>query len=357
MSSTVIEKLLSPVSAAEPVGTDLSSKAQYIELERLAQGTPAKEVGSAIIPAVPPDWNAVRDRCAEMLLQTKDLRLALHLVVALLQTEGLPGFRDGLRVLKGLLEQYWDLLYPRLDPQDGNDPTERINILQVMTLRPAATGNPSLVKMVRATRLTSSRQLGGFGLRDIEVASANGSPKQGDGAAADGTKVDLALIEASAKDTDRTFLTAAATAATESAVLVRQIEAIVDEKVGVGNGVDLKDLARALDAAAGQLHKFLGGAPQSSGEATSGGQVGAPVGQAPVSGEIRSPEDVKRLIDRICEFYARTEPSSPVPIVLRRAQRLVGKNFWEILTDLSPGSLDSVKAISGTDGPEGATSS
>jgi type VI secretion system protein ImpA len=80
------------------------------------------------------------------------------------------------------------------------------------------------------------------------------------------------------------------------------------------------------------------------------------VGQASVSGDIRSPEDVKRLIDRMCDFYARTEPSSPVPIVLRRAQRLVGKNFWEILTDLSPSALDSVKTISGTEGPEGASS-
>jgi type VI secretion system protein ImpA len=67
------------------------------------------------------------------------------------------------------------------------------------------------------------------------------------------------------------------------------------------------------------------------------------------TGEIRSPADVKRLIDQMCEFYARTEPSSPIPLLLRRAQRLVGKNFLEILTDLSPSAIEGVKVISGED--------
>ena len=56
------------------------------------------------------------------------------------------------------------------------------------------------------------------------------------------------------------------------------------------------------------------------------------------------------MIDKMCDFYARSEPSSPVPIILRRAQRLVGKNFWDILNDLSPSAVDTVKVISGTEG-------
>ena len=49
--------------------------------------------------------------------------------VALLKLRGLPGLRDGLAVLRGLIDQYWDQLYPRLDPDDNNDPLERMNIL------------------------------------------------------------------------------------------------------------------------------------------------------------------------------------------------------------------------------------
>jgi type VI secretion system protein ImpA len=54
-----------------------------------------------------------------------------------------------------------------------------------------------------------------------------------------------------------------------------------------------------------------------------------------------------RRIDEICDYYARSEPSSPVPLLLRRAQRLVGKNFLDLLRDLAPGGVNEMEVISG----------
>jgi type VI secretion system protein ImpA len=56
---------------------------------------------------------------------------------------------------------------------------------------------------------------------------------------------------------------------------------------------------------------------------------------------------VAKAIERICDFYARTEPSSPVPILLKRAKRLVGKSFEELLQDLAPGGLRQLQVFSG----------
>ena len=46
-----------------------------------------------------------------------------------LNTEGLAGLADGLAVLRGVVETFWDGFYPKLDPEDDNDPTFRVNIL------------------------------------------------------------------------------------------------------------------------------------------------------------------------------------------------------------------------------------
>jgi type VI secretion system protein ImpA len=54
-----------------------------------------------------------------------------------------------------------------------------------------------------------------------------------------------------------------------------------------------------------------------------------------------------RRLDEVCDYYARCEPSSPVPLLLRRAQRLVGKTFLDLLRDLAPGGVSEMEVISG----------
>jgi type VI secretion system protein ImpA len=64
-------------------------------------------------------------------------------------------------------------------------------------------------------------------------------------------------------------------------------------------------------------------------------------------GAIRSRQDVVRALDRICQYYARTEPSSPVPFLLRRAQRLVEMDFLQIIDELTPQARAHLETIVG----------
>ncbi len=64
-------------------------------------------------------------------------------------------------------------------------------------------------------------------------------------------------------------------------------------------------------------------------------------------GVIRSRQDVTRALERICEYYARTEPSSPLPFLLRRAQRLVDMNFIQIVDELTPEARATLDTIIG----------
>jgi type VI secretion system protein ImpA len=66
-----------------------------------------------------------------------------------------------------------------------------------------------------------------------------------------------------------------------------------------------------------------------------------------VPGEIRSREDAVRMLEKICEFIERTEPANPAPLFIRRGQRLMTKNFVEILQELAPESLNQLKQITG----------
>lgn len=66
-----------------------------------------------------------------------------------------------------------------------------------------------------------------------------------------------------------------------------------------------------------------------------------------MSGPIQSREDVIRVLDQVSDWYARHEPSSPVPLLLQRAKRLVNMSFMEAVKDLSPGGLNEIQTIAG----------
>ncbi len=54
-------------------------------------------------------------------------------------------------------------------------------------------------------------------------------------------------------------------------------------------------------------------------------------------GAIRSRQDAIRALDAVAEFFRRNEPSSPIPLFVDRAKRLVSKDFLEVLADIAPG--------------------
>ena len=71
-----------------------------------------------------------------------------------------------------------------------------------------------------------------------------------------------------------------------------------------------------------------------------------------MSGEINSREDVVHVLDKICLYYERCEPSSPIPLLLQRSKRLVSANFMDIVRDLAPEGLAQVENLRGKDGSE-----
>ena len=340
-----IASLFEPVSADAPCGADLEYDPSFLELDRLSKGKPEQQMGDSIVPAQEPDWKEVGNRALALLAKTKDLRIAVRLARARLNTEGLAGLADGLAVVSGIVEHFWDGLYPKLDPDDGNDPTFRVNILM------GVCDGEAFIDRIRLIPIVSSRAFGRFSLRDLAIASGELPPLPG----VDPPKasaVDGAFTECPIPD-----LQATAEALRSSLASLAAIEAFVGEKVGASSGTNFAKVNEVLRAGEKILGTRLarrgvgveggaeaGGAADGSGDGASGGPS--------ISGEINSHEDVIRVLDKICDYYQRREPSSPIPILLQRSKRLVSANFMDIVRDLAPDGLSQIENLRGKDGTE-----
>jgi type VI secretion system protein ImpA len=334
------EKFLTPVDGAQPSGPNLEYDPDFQGLERAQQGKPEQAIGDRIKPAEPPDWAQVLERAQALLSRSRDLRIAVPLTEALLRTEGFAGLAAGLALVRGLLERQWNTLHPQLDADDDNDPTSRINSLLGLV------STEALLRAVRESPVVHSRTLGRFSLRDLRIAS--GTLKSAEGTQPEPPQ--QAQIDAAFLDADLEGLQEEATAVSAALDDVTAIDRLLIDKVGSQAPefkplvLDLSELRRVLTEKV-TARGGAAGMPGGTNDAPAGSPGGAVVG----SGEIRSREDVTRAIDRVCEYYRRHEPSSPLPLLLQRAKRLVSKDFLDIIRDLTPSGVAEAESIGGVE--------
>ena len=128
-----------------------------------------------------------------------------------------------------------------------------------------------------------------------------------------------------------------------------------------GQGPDLDPVQKMLTQINKRMAAAMGsdavGAEEDGDEAAEeGGEEGGAAAPRPASGggggAINTPNDVRNAIDRIVAYYERAEPSSPVPILLKRAKKLVGADFMTIITDMAPAGLENVTYIGGIEEAE-----
>lgn len=355
-----IESLLKEVSPEAPSGElDLSGEPAFIDLEIKIEGTPEREFGGQIVQeAKDPDWQEVKKAALELCARTHDLRVVMYLTRALLHTDGFDGLASGLALLHGLIDRYWDSLFPQLDPDDNYDPIQRINILAALS-----EGEDILVPL-RKTDLCASKRLGHYGFRDVLIANGKIDASK-NGKTPPPTMVE---IEAAFKDTDINDMVAKQTTIETALGNLSRLKDELHIKVGdshAGSIPDFKNLSEALKEMGAIIKKQLQDrmpppssnpdsalATDETAGAPSAGSENTPQ-YSPVSG-INNRQDVIRLLDKICKYYEHFEPGSPVPLLLKRARQLVEKNFIEIIQDLAPDSAGKIKSLIAGDDTEGS---
>jgi type VI secretion system protein ImpA len=326
MSQSYFEQLIKPISADAPCGESIE------DTQLLASFDAYRLFGNVTPLPNDTDWREIKTKSLEALDVSRDYRLLGHLAAAALRVDGLPAFCSTLRAGAHWLENHWDAVHPRLD----DDAIMRKNALNCLSDRMA------IVDAVRRLPLVSNPQLGSYSLRDHEIATGQLTPSESDAKTVGEAEMTAAFMAAAVEE-----LTATRDELQGALNAAKAIEAKMRNEAGSESAPTFDDLstqlAKMLRLVGDQVGARGGEAASAGGDA---GQQGVGGGTVAV-GAIKSRQDAIRALDAVATFFRQNEPSSPVPLFIERAKRLVAKDFLEVLADIAPDAMDQAKAASG----------
>ena len=319
-----LEQLLSPIADNPPCGENKFDDVGYGGLldqdlqdifgddDRGTQEGERKEKEDG-------DWPSFLGKVISFFGYTKHLTLGYYASLADLNLSGLSGLADGLTLVRQLLSRYWDDVYPLLD--DGGVDERNDSLLLF--------NSADMLKSLSALTVARGRQAGSFTLKEAMSSKSSGVPAE--------SLVEAAISETMSDNPD--FYVK----------MGEDLEAVRNALSGLKSDLEEADADfdcsfAALEERLGYIESFLSGARSGGGgnesEGDGAGEEASGSGTSSegiirVSGEINSRADVVKSLDRIIQYYTRSEPASPVPQLLVRVKRLVDMNFTEIIDEFS----------------------
>lgn len=342
------QKIISNVSDDQICGVNLEDDSGFQNFFFEAQGTPERFDGQSTIPAEPPEWRTVKKQAIEYLDKTRDLKLISVLAQSVLNTEGLFKFEQCLNGLAQQVKTHWLEIFPALD-EDDNDPLERISALGHLC------DKDFIINIIRQLPIANSKVLGNVTLQKIDRAvSPGGSKNESD--------LELPQIIGIFKESDTEQNTATYTIVNQCITHLNEINKAFIEQAGNEYNVNFDAIIEVLTNLSNSLKKYgdlhlevvtpegeVSDAPESQAQAGDSASVNKTTSPAfsAVSMKLTSRTDVERCFSLILSYYQECEPSSPVPILISRAKKLVNSDFLDIVRDIFPDALEQVQKLGG----------
>jgi type VI secretion system protein ImpA len=326
-SSIEVATWLAPLAdESGPCGKDLEYENDYLELIKAAEGTPETQFG----PGEPPNWREVRAKAAQLLTRSRDLRIAILWVRSVVNLNGFSMFPEGMRLIDGLINQFWEQLHPLPDPDDG-DLYARLNAVSVIPLMEGLLGD------LRQCVFFSVKGVGEIRYRAVELALGLTAAKPEESSL---TKDQLMQIIAGAASANPDLDALPKAAASVVVALTKTL----NEKFGVSAAPNLKPIADVVKT----VQSLLPSAGQDSNSTPEFEGTHEPSVKGDRSnGPVRSREDAVSAIDMVCDYLERTEPSNPAQFLLRRARKMINHDFLQLVKELAPDALSEVARIMG----------
>jgi type VI secretion system protein ImpA len=260
------------------------------------------------------DWQGIRGLAIETLTGvSKDLLVAAQLTEALTRLDDFAGLRDGLRLLRELVEQCWDRVNPPIEDGDLerraapffwlDDPDKGARFPTTVRSVPLVSGDGKQYGWL-AWRQSQDGH-GGVGREDFERALA-------------------------------------ATPAERSLAVAEQVAACREELRGLTDVLTrvlgpaapgLTGVQKALDDCHVLAQQILQRKRPAGGEAPPDGEDGGPGGAAP-GRAAGSRAEVYRQLAHAADRLQELEPHSPIPYLIRRAVELGAMPFPELIRAL-----------------------
>jgi type VI secretion system ImpA family protein len=334
-----LESLLAPIAMDRPAGDSLRYEGTYDRVQEarreddplLAQGVWKTRLKKA-------DWAEVQQLCLDALeTRSKDLQLAVWLLEAWLHLYGFAGVQQGITLLIGICESFWDTLHPQWDVEN---PEYR--------LAPLVWMNEKLSLQLKQLPLTHPQtgDAGVYSWADWESALR-----------LEGVKDPKALqaAEAAGKVTQARFLGSVTlsptafyvTLAREVATLLETL-ATFERALEAHCGTKAPSLSRCKDVLLGVQHLVRNvlqerGEPGADTSSTAVTQEAAMVVHLhnevqaaldiPAGGPIRSRAEAYRRLAEAADYLLRTEPHSPTPYLVKRAVSWGGMTLTDLLQE------------------------
>jgi type VI secretion system protein ImpA len=332
-----LQQLLSPIQEGAPCGPNLEYDPDFVLLESLVEGRPEQQYGDAVIPAEEPDWLQAERQAKQLLLRSKDLRVANHYLRALIHTHGLAGLSSGLELFAGLVQAYWNGLHPALEVDGEIDPLARFFSISALA---------TPLGFMRDARdcVLLKHQNTSLSLRDIEQVGSNNRTESGL------TRDQVLQILKQGLLADSSLLQHLE----RCSLALHDIEAKGKEALAESDAPDLSPVRQLIESTLRFCRQGIEPAPQAETPEILDSETGAALTSTPASpsasaslGAIKSRQDVERAIELICQYFKQHEPTNPAPLLLTRAMRVMSMSFMDIMRDMAPDALPRIETIAG----------
>ncbi|WP_454725032.1 MULTISPECIES: type VI secretion system protein TssA [Cupriavidus] len=337
--------LLEPVSADAPCGPDLEYDPAFVMLQAAIAPRADAQYGDFVDAPQPANWAEAERDCRALLLRTKDIRLVVILARCRTRLGGAAGLRDSLALLKAMLDHYGSALHPVPFFEDEPDPVVSANAIAALADATGALADARDIPLPK----TAGLQLQ---LRDIEKAFA--VPRQKDALAPESASrllselwarrdpVAVALAEAqqTVAELDAWSRAALGADAPDLGALMKLLQpfapaSLAPSHAGAAQSAGLP--APAAHVAGTPEVPAAPGSPETpAAHATAPAAPIHPAGTGPADAPhpcAAPPADRWQALAAIREtrlWFEQNEPSSPVIVLLRQAERMVGKRFSEL---------------------------
>ena len=288
--------------------------------------------------------------------------MGVELARCVLATEGLETFAQILGVLRGWQEAYWTPLFPELEDPNEGLPLTRVNCLATLTTEDQnlAKVQSSTLALLKNAELIKGSRIGRVSLRDYQVATGEIEPQsnstegasEGESESEDSQPSGIGTIAAVFNDAGAEASVASLQSVKACIEHLTEISKHYDEHLGHGVGPNFNNAVQILRDIEKVIVRYgdVGEETHAEDAAADGDGAGGDgdVVAGGVPGVINSREDAMLALDRICTYFEKHEPSSPVPLMLIRAKGLISKSFIEVLQDLTPDAVHTAEQIVGS---------
>jgi type VI secretion system protein ImpA len=328
---------MAPVDATTPCGADLEYDPEFIVLSAKAAPRAEAQYGAFVGSPEPVNWSDVDRDCRRLMMRSKDMRLAVLFTRCRTRLAGAAGLAEGIGLLAAWLDTFAQALHPQPDDADADRDAAleiRMNALQALT------DTEGLLSDVREIALTKSTAIR-LQMRDIERAFTH--PRPSDALAPESVTRQIQDL--------RNQQPAILTGFDEALAGLAGIETWSREHLGM-YAPDLSVLTRLLRHVGERDVRMAEADPgivaddeqaDANGEAARDGADDSSLAARaedstpllPVSSGRRAgttPADRHAALELIREarqWFELHEPSSPIPVLLRRAEQFVGKRYSE----------------------------